>query len=174
MSTTKTRNTSFNYDGVTYPVSASVSLDLDVTLYIAAVDYAFHKSDTTEWGVGLGLHAIDLAAGIEGSLNGVSLGASGEDFLAPLPNLRLYGRHAFSPKLLGSVSAGWMGVDIDQYSGDLLVAAASLNYRFADRWSVGLNYQLTDIDLDVDDNINEEHYEVQLDGFALTIGYSIP
>lgn len=174
VSSNATNNASFNYDGVTYPLNASLKTDLDITLYIVAVDYAFSQSDTTEWGVGLGLHAIDLAAGIRGSLNDVTLAATDEDFLAPLPNLRIYARHAFSPKLLSSFSIGWLGMNIDNYEGSLLVGSAALDYRVSDRWTIGINYQLTDIDLDVDDGINDDNYDVKLSGLALVAKYSFP
>jgi hypothetical protein len=170
----ETKNTSFHWDGVDYPLGITVATDLDIGLYIASLDYAFSQSDTTEWGVGFGLHAIDFTANLNIDLNQVSLSAPSEDFLAPLPNLRLYVRHAFSPKLLGSLTGGWMGAEIDKYDGELLIAAAALDYRFSKRWSVGINYQLTDIDLEVDDHRSKDLYDVKIDGFALNVRYSIP
>jgi hypothetical protein len=168
------RNNSFNWDGEEYPLDVAVKLDLDVALYIASLDYAFSQSDTTEWGVGFGLHAIDFAAKLNISLNGLALSSPSDDFIAPLPNLRLYVRHAFSPKLMGSLSGGWMGAEIDEYDGELLVASAGLNYRFSNRWSAGINYEFTDIDLEVDDGRSKELYDVQIDGVAVTVKYSIP
>ncbi len=132
LSTSKTIDTSFNYNGVTYPINASLKTDLDFDLYMTSIEYAIWKSDSTEMGVGVGLHAIDLAFNIKGSLNDVRLVSAGEDFLAPLPNLRVFARHAFSPKLIGSVSAGWLGVEIDKYDGQLIVVSASLDYRVSD------------------------------------------
>ena len=170
----ETVSSSFNYDGTTYPVNASLKTNLDITLYIATIDYAFWQSDKAEWGVGLGLHAIDLDASIKGSLNNLALTSTGADFLAPLPNLRIFARYAFTPKLLTSVSAGWLGAEIDKYDGQLLVASASLDYRVSKRWSIGLNYQLTDIDMDVDDGLNVDSYDISLKGFAITAKYSIP
>jgi len=73
-------------------------------LYSGAIECAFWQTDEAEWEVGLGLHAIDLAAGDKGSPNNVTLKSTGQDFLAPLPNLRIFTRFAFTPKLLGSVS----------------------------------------------------------------------
>jgi len=83
-------------------------------------------------------------------------------------------RHAFSPKLLGSVSAGWLGIKVGKYDGRLVVASATLDYRFTNRWSLGLNYQLTDIDLDIDRQNKDSNYQVRLDGFSLVAWYSIP
>ena len=142
-------NSEFIYDGVVYPLNASLKTEFDITVYALALDYAFYKSNTTEIGIGVGIHALDLAAGFEGSLNDIRLTDTEEDFLAPLPNIRGYVQHAFSPKFLGSLNFGWMGADIDNYSGSFLVASASLEYRLAKRWSVIGNYQLTSIDFEV-------------------------
>lgn len=83
ISSFETVDTTFNYDGVTYPVNANLSTNLDIRLYIVSLDYAFSKSETTEWSVGLGLHAIDLGLGIDATLNNAALGSGAEDFLAP-------------------------------------------------------------------------------------------
>ena len=170
----KNISTSFNYDGITYPVNAFTKTDLDLDLFILSIDYAIRRTDTSEWGVGLGLHAIDFGFDIKGSLNDVSIGESSEDFLAPLPNIRLFGRHAFSSKLLATAAIGWLGLKIDKYDGNLLVGAVALNYSFSDRWSLGINYQFTDIDLDIDNGINEDSYEIDLSGFGLVLSYRIP
>lgn len=172
----KSIDKSFNFDGVTYPINASLKSDLDLSVYITSLDYALYQSDSTEWGVGFGLHGLDLSLKIDGSLNGISTGRASEDFLVPLPNIRFYTRHAFSPKLLGSFSAGWLSATIDQYDGALLVGAVALDYRFTERWSVGMNYQLIDIDLKVDRGASDpkSRYEITLDGFSLTLRYGIP
>lgn len=169
-------NTSFNFDGVTYPVNASLKSKHKLRLYITSLDYVFLKSEATEWGLGLGLHAIDVGLKIDASLNGVTLASASEDVIAPLPNIRFYTRHAFSPKLLASFNIGWLGATIDEYDGQLIVGAVALDYRFTKRWSVGVNYQVIDIDLKVDRGSSEpkSKYDVVLDGFSLTLRYGIP
>jgi len=165
---------SFNFHGVTYPISADLETDLDIDLFIVSIEYAISKSDTSEWGVGVGVHGLNLSLDIDGSLNDASIGSSSEDFLAPLPNIRVFGRHAFSSKLLVTVGIGWLGLEIDKYDGNLLVGSVALDYSFNDRWAIGLNYQLTDIDLDIDNGIYDDSYEVDLSGFGLLVKYRIP
>lgn len=174
VSGTDTTTREFNFGGIEYPLTTTLSTDLDLQTYIFAVDYAFHQSDTTEWGVGAGLHAMDLSLEFEGDLNGITIGASEEDFLAPLPNLRLYMKHALNEKWLVGGSIGWLGADIEEYSGDLIVAGAFVDYRINDNWSVGASYQMIDIDLTVDDSPDEQEYDIELPGFALSVSYSIP
>ncbi|MBL6690013.1 MAG: hypothetical protein ISP91_06440 [Pseudomonadales bacterium] len=155
-------------------MSTSVSSDLEITTYIFAVDYAFHTSDTTEWGVGAGLHAIDLDIKFEGTLNDLTVASSEEDFLAPLPNLRLYLKHAINEKWMVGGSLGWLGANIDDYDGNLVVGSAFVDYRINDNWTLGAGYQVIDIDLKIDDSPDEQEYNIELPGFSLNLTYSIP
>jgi hypothetical protein len=174
VSSNRSIDKSFNHDGVTYPINGSLSSGFDMGIFLMAVDYGFHQSDNTEWGIGVGLHAMDLGVKFKGNLNGLTLGRSGQDFLAPLPNVRIFTRHAFSPKWMLSANLGWMGADIDKFSGDLLIAGVALDYRISKRWSVAANYQFTDVNLDIDDGVNEDKLDMQLNGFGLMVRYSIP
>lgn len=167
-------NTEFEYDDVIYPVDAKLDTKLNIGLYIFALDYAFKRTDTTELGVGFGLHALDLSASLKARLNDNSLALSSDNFLAPLPNIRLFARHAFSPKLLGHASIGWLSATIDKFEGELLVGNVGLQYRFADRWSLGVNYQITDINVTVDRTRADTEYDIRFPGFGATISYAIP
>ncbi len=170
----KTVDKTFNFDGVEYPVSAALKTKLDINLYIFALNYSIGTSDTTEWGIGLGVHAIEFSTKISASLNDLALDASSATFLAPLPNVRLFTRHAFSPRLFAHASIGWISVKAGKYDGALLVGTATLAYRVTNRWSLGLNYQVTDINLDIDRAFRNSAYHVKFDGFSMIVKYSIP
>ncbi len=174
VSGTEVTQRDFNFNGIDYPLTTSLTTDFEVDTYIFAVDYAFHTSDTTEWGVGAGLHALDLTLQFEGSLNSISLASSEEDFLAPLPNLRAYFKHALNEKILIGGGIGWLGADIDKYDGDLIVSNVYLDYRINKNWTLGANYQFVQIDLTVDDSPDEQEYDVELPGFGINLTYSIP
>ncbi len=176
LSSRETISQEFNYEGVTYPVEASLTTSLDLGVYIVALDYAFHRSDRTEWGIGAGIHALDLGMGFKATLNDLTpLESTGDNFLAPLPNIRMYGRYAFSPKLLGSASVGWLSLEVGDYDGSILISILSLDYRFSDRWSAGISYQFSEFKLTVDNGgANDSKYDVGLGGASLSLKYSIP
>jgi hypothetical protein len=119
------------------------------------------------------LHGLNLDLQLDGDLNGNDVAESQSDFLAPLPNLRAFGRYAITPKIITNIQVGWMGADIENYSGDFLVASAGIRYQVSRQWSVGLNYQLTTIDFEVGGGRNEEVYDVELDGIALSVRFNI-
>lgn len=174
LSGSRTIKTSFNYSGEVYPIDATVGTKLKAAFYIASLEYAFSQTDTTEWSIGAGLHIIDFDVGLGGRFNNTTLSFVNEDFVAPLPNLHLSVKHAFSPKLMGQIGLGWLKGSFDVYSGDLLLSTAALEYRISDRWTLGANYQLTDIDFEINNSQREDAYDIELTGFALTLIYSLP
>lgn len=155
-------------------MNASIDASLGIDTYIFAVDYAIHQSDSTEWGVGAGLHALDLDVSFDATLNSLTIGATEQDLLAPLPNVRAYFMHAFSDKWLIGGAIGWLGASVDDYDGELLIARAYTKYRINDNWSVGLEAQMVDIDLEIIGSNSTEEYNIELPGAGLTLTYSIP
>ena len=166
-------DSSFDFGGTNFPLNASLDTELSLTAFVVALDYVIFKSDKAEFGIGAGLHGLDLDLQLDGDLNGIDVAESQSDFLAPLPNLRVFGRYAITPKIITSVQVGWMGADIENYSGDFLVASAGVRYQVSRQWSVGLSYQLTTIDFEVGGGRNEEVYDVELDGIALSVRFNI-
>ena len=165
---------SFDFGGVTFPLNASLETEFGISSIVVAVDYVVFQSDRSEFGIGAGLHGLDLNITLDGDINGTLVAESQSDFLAPLPNLRIFGRYAFTPKLTTNFQFGWMGANIENYSGELLIASAGIRYRFASRWSLGLNYQITSINFEVGGGRFEEDYDIELDGVSLAVRYSIP
>lgn len=71
-------------------------------------------------------------------------------------------------------SLGWLGANIDDYEGKLVIGSAFVDYRINDNWTLGAGYQVIDIDLKIDDSPDEQEYNIELPGFSLNLTYSIP
>ena len=167
----------FNFDGQEYVAGAEITTKLTADAYVLDIAYAFHKSDRSEAGVGLGLHAFDLSAGIAGSLqlDGeplVEFEGKAEEIIAPVPNLRLYGIYAFSNKVSVRANAGWLSASYEDYEGAFSYLSAALEYRFTEHFGGGIGYQYTDVDLKHDDGTGKEEYDFQFDGAQLYLTYS--
>ena len=94
----------------------------------------------------------------------VNLGTASADTLAPLPNIGLFGLYALTPKLAVSGMLGYFSLDYQEYDGEVTVASAALDYRLTDTFGLGLGYSLLDFNLDVDEDIFDEHYEFEFNG----------
>ena len=165
----------FNYDGVEYTAGAKLETDFDLDTYLLAVNYSFVRDDKKELGVGFGLHAFDIettidgAAGIEGAQR-EGVRTSG-DVLAPLPNLRFYGTYMITPKWEVSLSGGWLSFAYDDYDGGYLFLTAFTEYRFTDRFGIGVSYQAAEIDVTHDDGRDREAFDVELYGPSVFLTY---
>lgn len=114
----------------------------------------FKGNDRHEFGLGLGIHWLEIGAFIEGDaiVNGVSAGFRRESVSAeaPLPNIGAGYTFSFSPKWAFRARLDWFGASIDKYDGTLINAAVGLNYQMFEHAGFGLNYNLFELDLNVD------------------------
>ena len=104
-------------------------------------------------GLGLGIHWLHIGAFIEGTII-----ANGEPMTArrsvssdgPLPNLGIWYRYSFSPRLALRTRLDLMSASVGEYSGLLLNASAGLHYRVTEHFGIGVSYNLFELDAEVD------------------------
>ena len=168
--------TTFNFDGVEYEAGAAVRADFDIDAYILDVMYTAYRSESFEFMVGGGLHALDLGATIAAEINlgegSVRDSSSAATLLAPVPNLRAAATWAINDRIAVHAVAGWLSANIDEYSGRFIYGHVRAMYRFTDRFGAALGYQRTDIDVTEDRERSELSFDADLYGPTLTLTYS--
>jgi hypothetical protein len=106
-----------------------------------------------EFGVGLGLHWLEIDAFVEGEffLNDESTGFRQESVSAgaPLPNIGAWYWYALSPRWLLTTRLDWFGASIGDYSGDLWNAGVGINFQAWRHVGLTLSYQLFNVDVEV-------------------------
>lgn len=171
----------FTWDGQDYKAGAELNMDFDLDTYLVAADYSFIRDDRKEFGVGFGLHAFDIGTTLElkvgiqegdgdEAASGKAVRSSG-DLLAPLPNLRAYGRYMITPNwaLLGSM--GWLSANYEDYDGDYLFLTLLTEYRFTERFGVGFSYQVSEIDITRDTKKGSRHFDIDQYGPSIYLTY---
>jgi hypothetical protein len=165
----------FNYDGVEYTVGAKLETDFDLDTYLLAVNYSFVRDDKKELGVGFGLHAFDIETTIDGAAGAEGVqrqgGRTSGNVLAPLPNLRFYGTYMMTPKWEMAVSGGWLSFAYEDYDGGYLFLTAFTEYRFTDRFGIGVSYQAAEIDVTHKDSSGKEKFDMELYGPSIYLTY---
>lgn len=156
----------------TIPIDASVTSAFDTRWYILEATYSFHRTETLDAGVGIGLHAVDLDTGLTARIDTGDANAhvvnQTLDTLAPLPNVVLYAYWKFAPRWLLTARTGYFSLSYDKYDGRMLNAHAMFNYELSPRWSLGLGYQFVELDLDVEKSDYTKIYDFS---FAGTVAY---
>ncbi|MEE4661716.1 MAG: hypothetical protein V2J89_14695 [Halieaceae bacterium] len=159
----------FNFDGVVYPAGARLNSQLQLNAYILDVAYSFGKASNYEWGAGLGLHALDLAAELDANLfigqSEIVLSQAADSLLAPVPNVRVFADYAFNHRNILRFNAGWLSADYEDYSGSLIYASLRLEHAFNDSIGAGIGAQYTGLDLRNDPGgRSRQEYDAELLG----------
>jgi hypothetical protein len=146
------------FDGVTYPVSATLSSKFNSDVYRLAVGYSFLRRTDAELGVAVGAHVTDFGVQLSGigSVGGAT--ASTEvrrrQVLAPLPTIGLYGNFEPLPKVTFFGRADYLSLKIKDYDGRLLNLEAGAGYSITKNIRLGALYRRVDYRL----QINKDTY----------------
>jgi len=138
---------------VKFDVGADIALGLDTTIARLFVGRSFFRKPNHDFGVGAGLHWIELDFFIAGqaTVDGVPTPKAREDITAsvPLPNLGIWYSYSWSPKWILITRFDWLDVTIEEISGSLYDASVGFNYQMSDHFGMGLaiNYFKLDVSM---------------------------
>jgi len=139
-----------------YVLREGSSVGAGVGLAVARIfaGRTFSSGANHEFGLGFGLHWLEISAFIEGEffVDDESTGFRRESVSAdaPLPNVGGWYWYAFSPRWLVTTRVDWFGASFGDYSGDLWNANAGLTFQAWRHVGLSLSYQFFKVDLDVD------------------------
>jgi len=124
------------------------------TLYRAFFARHFASSgEKYEFGIGLGLHWLEIGAFIEGNIilngGGTAFRREAVEAKAPLPNIGAWYMYSVTPKLVLRGRFDWFSAAIGDYDGTLINAAAGANYQLFENFGIGLSYNLFNLDVGV-------------------------
>ena len=136
-----------------FGAGTGVTAGIDFRLFRTFFGRNFDSADHHDFGVGLGLHYMEIGAFIEGLaiLNGQQAGFRREavSAKAPLPNVGVWYVRSRSDRWAMRLRFDWFGAKIDDYDGELINLGAGLNYRLLDNVGVGLSYNYFELDIGV-------------------------
>jgi len=136
----------------------------------------FSTDERHDFGLGLGLHWIEISAFLEGEIvvgGGPNVfGRESVSAEAPLPNIGAWYRYSLSPKWAFKSRVDWFGADVGDYSGDLINAAVGINYQMFDNFGVGLNYNALVLDLGVNKTNWRGQFETSYEGLFAYVSTS--
>jgi len=163
-------------DGTVFPAGIALDSNMKIDTYMLNLGYSLVKDERKEFGLGLGVHGFDFDTQVRGTLTigdiELKPPENSEDFVAPLPNIRAYGRYAINSRWHASLHGGWLSADIDQYSGDLYTLDARVEFRATEKLGLGLGYLWSSIDVTVEKNSKDEEYDVEFNGPLLYLSYN--
>lgn len=139
-----------------FGAGTGVAAGIDFTLIRTFFGRNFDSADHHDFGVGIGIHYLEIGAFIAGNaiVNGEQAGFRREaaKAAAPLPNIGAWYVRALSDRWAFRARIDWLSADVGDYDGTLINASAGFNYQLFEHVGLGLSYSLFQLDVGVDDD----------------------
>ena len=152
----------------TFGAGTGVAGGIDVSITRVFVGRRFSNRDNYEWGIGAGVHRLDLSAYIAGQaiINNeppvfTERRASTH---GPLPNLGAWYVYTFNERWALTTRIDWLSASIDKYSGTIINASAGINFALNKHFLLGASYNYFEIDIDIKDDPWRGYAESVIDG----------
>lgn len=161
------------WDGATFKAGSNVGAGIDLSVARIFFGRNFSVGPRHEFGLGLGLHWLDIRSFIEGEVfvDGESTGFERKSVSAgaPMPNIGGWYHYAFSPKWLGTARLDWLDVSVGDFSGGIWNSAVGIQYQAFRHVGFDLSYQVFQLDADVDKSDWRGGVELQYKGPFLSV-----
>jgi hypothetical protein len=163
-------------DDVLFEAGTFIGTGIDSTIARLFIGRSFFRKPNHDFGLGAGLHWIELDFFIEGQaiVNGISTPKYHEGVSAsvPLPNLGIWYMYSWSPKWVLTSRLDWLDVTIEEISGSMFDASVGLNYQMSEHFGIGLAINAFILDVKVDSNRRSVGFETEQIGPRLNITWN--
>jgi hypothetical protein len=130
-----------------FPINTSVASTFDFSDLRVSAGYSFYRRPDKELGVGLGLHM----AWYDVSLRTPATTGEGQDVLAPLPVLSIYGNFALTDRWAVGGRLDRFSLEYDKFSGGITQFALDLQYQPFKHVGFALGYRALVIRAEVEE-----------------------
>ena len=161
--TTDTEDQTLEFD-----VGVAVRTEFDWRLIPVTYTYSLIQNERFEGAATVGFHWARFQFGVEGTAlvndSGYQSAAETEVASAPLPVFGVQGDFLLTEHWRLGARAQYFGLDYDKYSGNLVDARVTTEYRFANTLALGAGYTWYALDIDKKDNNFTYAVEYQYQG----------
>jgi len=142
---------SFEFEDEVFEAGLFVKAGVDTSITRLFWGRSFFRRPSTDWGVGLGLHWLDIDVFVEGEVQPVAeFRRETASASAPLPNLGIWYMYSWSPKWVVTTRLDWLDVTFDEYSGSMYDLSVGVNYQMSDHFGIGLAVIAFRLDVQID------------------------
>ena len=140
------------WEDLTFLAGTNITVGFEFELTRAVWDYLVLSDPGQRLGLSVGFHWLHIRGFVEGTVltdNGQAFAGESASVDAPLPNVGFTYSRALNSRWGFRTRLDWFSADIHPYDGIFINASAGFNYRFADHFGIGVNYNYVDLDVGV-------------------------
>ena len=172
---TSTLEEDIEWEGIIFREGTFAEAGVKLAVTRAFIGRSFFKNDQNDFGLGIGIHNLDLSVYIEGEviINDETTGVQKEEVSDSqiLPNIG--GWYNFSPakKWLLHARVDWISANIGDYDGGLWNVSAGVNYQAFRHVGFDLSWQYFNLHGGFDDSEWQGNAEMTYSGPVLGISF---
>lgn len=133
------------FDDITFKKGTNIKGGFGINMYRIYVGRSFSRGLKHEFGAGLGVHALNTNAFIEGDVltseGDLNFERRAVSALVPLPNIGVWYYYTPTTKLALTARLDWFGITIGEYSGGLWNIAPGIKYQIFKNVGLGIDYR---------------------------------
>ena len=148
-----------------FPAGTLVSSKSESEVWRVAYGYSLIRDSQKEFGVMAGLHLSSIDVEISIPDEGRRQASSAD---TPLPVIGAFGSVPIGEKTVIGAKANFFALDFDRYQGSLAVLTADVRHHWGERFSVGLAWHFTNMNVDVEGDRLRGSLKVRHSGPALS------
>ena len=141
------------WNGVVFRSGSTVEASTRFSVYRVFIGRSFGNGERSDYGVGVGLHWLEVGGAISGNIlinNDVAFTREAVTAEAPLPNIGGWYSYSFSPRWAFNARGDWFSASIDEYDGSLVNLQIGVNYAWFRNGGIGVAYNYLKFDAGVD------------------------
>lgn len=142
------------WDGITFEEGTFVGGGVKLAVARAFLGYSLVRNDQHDFGIGAGIHNLDLSTYIEGEIriNGETTGRKKypKDASQILPNIGAWYNYSPAKRWLLHARLDWISASIGDYSGSLWNSSVGVNYQAWRNVGFDLSWQYFNLNAEVD------------------------
>ncbi len=166
------------FDDTTFEKGSTVKAGIEFSLIRVFVGRTISSGPKHSLGAGLGVHAMNIGAFVEGEIKSDNEELDGTfqtrrvSVLVPLPNLGAWYHWAPTEKWAFIARVDWFGINIDQFSGGLWDIAPGVRYQFAEHFGAGVDYRFFLLDASIDNDNWIGSVNINFTGPSVTLNWN--
>jgi hypothetical protein len=142
-----------NWNDVVFGAGSNIVGSTDLSIIRLFAGRSFGDDPRTDFGIGGGIHWLNLSAAIEGDIlvgDGIEFRREALSASAPLPNIGMWYKRALTERWALRARVDWFSASVDEYDGRLLNIQAGMDYLVSRHVGIGAAYNMFDLDVGVD------------------------
>ena len=161
------------WDDITFKAGTNIEAGADTDVLRFLIGYELVSGPQYEFGIGIGMHWMDLSAYIQGQVltdMGESDFRRGEASVnGPLPDVGAWYFYSPSARWLLTARVDWFSASVGKYDGSLWDAAVGANYQLSEHFGIALEYVFFSLDVNIDDGDWQGGAKVRNNGPVLAL-----